>query len=217
MLLCLLFTWVWSWPTATWWSGPGTEARLPLCLKQGVTLVFVIYAISDLVLSIGLTLLRSIRDVLTHVVSRLFSDGKQRHLVYMKKASTFISPSTAAWPDPWLQPRRHIFLPMGDSLHGMELKAATFKPQRQTVRLSAGEELDRFRLSASVCPAQMSRSKGSGDNWKAFLSITIPNPISGKHYVAFIVWNGVKLWSKGVRLGTWPIQVTSQTIDSMSW
>lgn len=102
------------------------------------------YAISDLVFSIGLTLLRSIRDVLTHVVSRLGSDGKQRHLVYMKKASTFISPSAAAWPDPWLQPCRHIFLPMGDSLHGMELKAAGFKLQCQTIRVSADKELYRF-------------------------------------------------------------------------
>lgn len=65
----------------------------------------------------------SIRDVLAHAVSRLGSDGKQRHLVYMKRASTFISPSAAARPDPWLQPRRDIFLPMGDGLDGMELKA----------------------------------------------------------------------------------------------
>lgn len=65
----------------------------------------------------------SIRDVLAHAVSRLGSDGKQRHLVYMKRASTFIPPSAAARPDPWLQPRRDIFLPMGDGLHGMELKA----------------------------------------------------------------------------------------------
>lgn len=77
-------------------DGPALAQKLPLCLKQCVTLVFVIYAISDLVFSIGLTLLRSIRDVLTHVVSRLGSDGKQRHLVYMKKLSTFISPSAAA-------------------------------------------------------------------------------------------------------------------------
>lgn len=65
----------------------------------------------------------SIRDVLAHAVSRPGSDGKQRHLVYMKRASPFISPSAAARPDPWLQPRRDIFLPMGDGLHGMELKA----------------------------------------------------------------------------------------------
>lgn len=76
----------------------------------------------------------SIRDVLAHAVSRLGSDGKQRHLVYMKRASTFISPSAAARPDPWLQPRRDIFLPMGDGLHGMELKAAGFKPQHQNIQ-----------------------------------------------------------------------------------
>lgn len=75
---------------------PGTEARPPLCLKQCVTAVFVIYAISDLVFSIGLAEQRSIRDVLAHAVSRLGSDRKQRHLVYMKTASTFISPSAAA-------------------------------------------------------------------------------------------------------------------------
>lgn len=82
----------------------------------------------------------------------------------------------------WLQLRRHIFLPMGDSLHGMELKAAGFKVQTQTIRVSADKELDRFRLSVSICHAQMSRWKGSGDNFKASLSIKIPNLISRQPY-----------------------------------
>lgn len=127
-------------PNAKRGSGPGTEARLPFCLKQSVTLVFVIYAISDLVFSIGLASPCSIRDVLTHAVSGLGTDGKQRHLVYMKRAS-FISPSAAARPDPWLQPRSRISLPMGDGLHGIEVKVSN---ERHHQNIQVSTDKDRF-------------------------------------------------------------------------
>lgn len=55
------------------------------------------------------------------IVRRISLDGKQRHLVYMKGASTSISHRAAAWPDLWLLSLRHIFLPTGDSLHGIAL------------------------------------------------------------------------------------------------
>lgn len=58
-------------------------------------------------------------------------DGKQRHLVYMKKASSFISRSTAAWPDPWLQSLRHIVLPTGGcplALHGTKPAVSKLQP-----------------------------------------------------------------------------------------
>jgi len=94
-----------------------------LCLKRSVRVVFLIYVISDLVFSIGWMSLCCIRRVLTQGLGSLSWDEKQRHLVYMKKASTLISHSTAAWPDPWLQSLRHIFLPTGDCpfvWHGTE-------------------------------------------------------------------------------------------------
>lgn len=143
-----------------------------------------IYAISDLVFSIGLTLLRSIRDVLTHVVRRLGSDGKQRHLVYMKKASTFISPNVAAWPDPRLQ---HF------SSHGRQFawhgtEGSWLQTSMAKIQVSADKEWDRFWLSVSICLAQMSWCKGSGDNLQASLIIKTPNLISRKHYAAIMVW-----------------------------
>lgn len=61
----------------------------------------------------GNPLLQCVRS-LTRGLSSLNWDGKQRHLVYLKKASTFISHSRAAWLYPWLWSVRHIFLPTGD-------------------------------------------------------------------------------------------------------
>lgn len=55
------------------------------------------------------------------IVRRISLDGKQRHLVYMSRASTCVSHSAAAWPDLWLLSLRHIFLPTADSLHGIAL------------------------------------------------------------------------------------------------
>lgn len=49
------------------------------------------------------------------IVRAISLDGKQRHLVYIKGASTCISHRAAAWPDLWLLSLRHIFLPTGDS------------------------------------------------------------------------------------------------------
>lgn len=84
-------------------------------------MVCLIYAISGLVFYIGLASSCSIGPVLTRIVRRISQDGKQRHLVYMKGASTSISHSAAAWPDPWLLSLRHIPLPTECSLHGIAL------------------------------------------------------------------------------------------------
>lgn len=63
----------------------------------------------------GNPLLQCVRSgALTLGLSSLSWDGKQRHLVYLKKASTFISHSRVAWLDPWLWSLRHIFLPTRD-------------------------------------------------------------------------------------------------------
>lgn len=120
----------------------------------------------------------------------------------------------------WLQLRRHIFLPMGDSLHGMELKAAGFKVQTQTIRVSADKELDRFRFSVSICHAQMSRWKGSGLRLPWALKSQISS--QGSLTPPFLVWNGLKHWLKVACLGTWFVQVTfliyftEETIESIS-
>lgn len=112
----LMMTWFkWSGWLGTHWS---VSVILTLkntifsCLKGCVRTVFLIYVIKRFASSIGWISLCFISGVLTQNLNNLSGDGKQRHLVYMKKAS--LSHSTAAWPDPWLQSLRHIFLPTRD-------------------------------------------------------------------------------------------------------
>lgn len=89
-------------------------------------MVCLTYAISGLVFYIGLASSCSIGPVLTRIVRRISQDGEQRHLVYMKGASTSIFHSAAAWPDPWLLSLRQI-LPTEHSGIALNLRAWNWK------------------------------------------------------------------------------------------
>lgn len=121
--------------------------------------MLLIYVVNDPLYSIGWLLLHFISGVLTQDLCSLSWDGKQRHLVYMKKASTLISHSTAAWPDPWLQSLRHIFLPTRDcpfTWHGAK---------------SAGLQLQQHSIEFV------------SDKWKTYIGISVNASVKSLLYI----------------------------------